>query len=164
MSFNEQSIEDVLYPKIDAHTTGILEVTELHTIAWERAGNPDGMPVIVIHGGPGGGSQPSYRQYFDPEFFDIIQFDQRGCGQSTPYAELTDNNTMASVSDIESLREHLGIERWHVFGGSWGSTLSLIYAENHPERALSLILRGIFICRKDSRGDWGVCGGIRVGI
>ena len=148
MSFNEQSIEDVLYPKIDAHTTGILEVTELHTIAWERAGNPDGMPVIVIHGGPGGGSQPSYRQYFDPEFFDIIQFDQRGCGQSTPYAELTDNNTMASVSDIESLREHLGIERWHVFGGSWGSTLSLIYAENHPERALSLILRGIFICRK----------------
>ena len=148
MSFNEQSIDDVLYPRIEAHATGTLEVTDLHTIAWERAGNPDGAPVIVIHGGPGGGSQPSYRQYFDPEYFDIIQFDQRGCGQSTPYAELTDNNTMASVKDIESLREHLGIERWHVFGGSWGSTLSLIYAENHPERALSLILRGIFICRK----------------
>ena len=148
MSFSEQTIEDVLYPKIEAHTTGMLEVSELHTIAWERAGNPSGIPVIVIHGGPGGGSQPSYRQYFDPAAYDIIQFDQRGCGKSTPYAELTDNNTQASVNDIESLRVHLGIERWHVFGGSWGSTLSLIYAQNHPNRALSLILRGIFMCRK----------------
>ncbi len=148
MSFGEQTLEEVLYPEIEAHTTGRLEVSDLHTIAWERAGNPDGIPVIVIHGGPGGGSQPSYRQYFDPSAYDIIQFDQRGCGSSTPYAELEDNNTMASVGDIESLRRHLGIETWHVFGGSWGSTLSLIYAQNHPSRARSLILRGIFMCRK----------------
>ena len=148
MPLSNQSIDEVLYPEIDAYSTGFLQVSELHTIAWERSGNPDGIPVIVIHGGPGGGSQPSYRRYFNPEKFDIIQFDQRGCGQSTPYAELTDNNTQASVSDLEMLRESFGIERWHVFGGSWGSTLSLIYAQNHPNRALSLTLRGIFMCRK----------------
>jgi len=102
----------------------------------------------VIHGGPGGGGQPSYRQYFDPAAFNIIQFDQRGCGKSTPYAELEGNNTQASVSDLEALREHLGLENWHVFGGSWGSTLSLIYAQHHPERVMSLVLRGIFMCRK----------------
>ena len=148
MPLSNQSIDEVLYPEIDAYSTGFLQVSELHTIAWERSGNPDGIPVIVIHGGPGGGSQPSYRRYFNPEKFDIIQFDQRGCGQSTPYAELTDNNTHASVSDLEMLRESFDIERWHVFGGSWGSTLSLIYAQNHPNRVLSLTLRGIFMCRK----------------
>ncbi len=148
MPLSNQSIDEVLYPEIDAYSTGFLQVSELHTIAWERSGNPDGIPVIVIHGGPGGGSQPSYRRYFNPEKFDIIQFDQRGCGQSTPYAELIDNNTHASVSDLEMLRESFGIERWHVFGGSWGSTLSLIYAQNHPNRVLSLTLRGIFMCRK----------------
>ena len=148
MPLSNQSIDEVLYPEIDAYSTGFLQVSELHTIAWERSGNPDGIPVIVIHGGPGGGSQPSYRRYFNPEKFDIIQFDQRGCGQSTPYAELIDNNTHASVSDLEMLREDFGIERWHVFGGSWGSTLSLIYAQNHPNRVLSLTLRGIFMCRK----------------
>ena len=148
MPLSNQSIDEVLYPEIDAYSTGFLQVSELHTIAWERSGNPDGIPVIVIHGGPGGGSQPSYRRYFNPEKFDIIQFDQRGCGQSTPYAELTDNNTHASVSDLEMLRESFGIERWHVFGGSWGSTLSLIYAQNHSNRVLSLTLRGIFMCRK----------------
>tara|TARA_B100000674_G_scaffold484371_1_gene489671 strand:- start:1299 stop:2258 length:960 start_codon:yes stop_codon:yes gene_type:complete len=142
------SIEDVLYPKIEPHTTGFLKVTELHTIAWERSGNRSGHPVIVIHGGPGGGSQPEYRRYFDPQKFDIIQFDQRGCGKSTPHAELEDNNTHASVSDLEKLREFFGIEKWHVFGGSWGSTLSLIYAQKHPDRVQSLILRGIFMCRK----------------
>ncbi|MBL6747408.1 MAG: prolyl aminopeptidase [Candidatus Poseidonia sp.] len=141
-------LEDVLYPPIEAHEKGHLVVTELHTIAWERSGNPEGIPVIVIHGGPGGGGQPSYRQYFDPAAFDIIQFDQRGCGQSTPHAELEDNNTQALVGDIEQLREHLGVEKWHVFGGSWGSTLSLIYAQHHPDRAISLVLRGIFMCRK----------------
>ena len=108
MQISSDSIDEVLYPKIEAHSTGLLKVSELHTIHWERAGNPDGVPVIVIHGGPGGGSQPSYRQYFNPEKFDIIQFDQRGCGQSTPYAELHDNNTQASVADMEMLREHLG--------------------------------------------------------
>ena len=148
MPLSNQSIDEVLYPEIDAYSTGFLQVSELHTIAWERSGNPDGIPVIVIHGGPGGGSQPSYRRYFNPEKFDIIQFDQRGCGQSTPYAELIDNNTHASVSDLEMLREDFGIERWHVYGGSWGSTLSLIYAQNHPNRVLSLTLRGIFMCRK----------------
>ena len=108
----------------------------------------NGQPVIVIHGGPGGGSQPSYRQYFNPEKFDIIQFDQRGCGKSTPYAELNENNTQNSVSDIEALRDHFGIDSWHVFGGSWGSTLSLIYAQNHPSRARSLVLRGILCVGK----------------
>ena len=103
--------------------------------------------MVVIHGGPGGGGQPSYRQYFDPEAFNIVQFDQRGCGQSTPHAELEDNDTHAPVRDIESLRLHLGIDKWHVFGGSWGSTLSLIYAQHHPDRVLSLVLRGIFMCR-----------------
>ena len=142
------TLSDVLYPKIETHSSGMLQVTQLHSIAWERSGNPDGQPVIVIHGGPGGGSQPSYRQYFNPDKFDIIQFDQRGCGKSLPYAELEDNNTQASIKDLESLRTHLGIEKWHVFGGSWGSTLSLIYAQTHPEIALSLLLRGIFMCRK----------------
>jgi len=142
------TLSEVLYPKIEAYSNGMLQVSQLHSIAWERSGNPNGQSVIVIHGGPGGGSQPSYRQYFNPEKFDIIQFDQRGCGKSTPYAELEDNNTHASVQDIEALREHLDIKTWHVFGGSWGSTLALIYAQKHPETALSLILRGIFMCRK----------------
>tara|TARA_B100000941_G_scaffold201319_1_gene146345 strand:+ start:1449 stop:2405 length:957 start_codon:yes stop_codon:yes gene_type:complete len=141
-------LTSILYPQIDPHATGMLPVSTLHTIFWERSGNPSGHPVIVIHGGPGGGSQPSYRQYFDPNKFDIIQFDQRGCGKSTPYAELAENNTHNSVADIESLRQHLGIEKWHVFGGSWGSTLGLIYAQNHPTKVLSLTLRGIFTCRK----------------
>jgi proline iminopeptidase len=142
------TLEDVLYSPIEPYDAGMLGVSELHTIAWEKSGNPDGIPVIVIHGGPGGGGQPSYRQYFDPETYNIIQFDQRGCGKSTPYAELVENNTQASVSDIEQLRQSFGIEKWHVFGGSWGSTLALVYAQEYPERALSLMLRGIFMCRK----------------
>jgi len=145
---DKSSLGKVLYPKTSPHATGMLQVSSLHTIFWERSGNPLGESVIVIHGGPGGGSQPAYRQYFSPEKFDIIQFDQRGCGKSTPYAELQENNTHNSVADIEALREHLGIDSWHVFGGSWGSTLALIYAQNHPKRAQSLILRGIFMCRK----------------
>ena len=142
------TLADVLYPPIEPHTTGMLQVSDVHTIAWEQSGSADGVPVVVIHGGPGGGGQPSYRQYFDPAAFNIIQFDQRGCGKSTPYAELEGNNTQASVSDLEALRAHLGLEKWHVFGGSWGSTLSLIYTQHHPERVMSLVLRGIFMCRK----------------
>ena len=142
------TLSDVLYPPIEPHSTGMLPVSDLHTIAWEQSGNPDGIPVVVIHGGPGGGGQPSYRQYFDPAAFNIVQFDQRGCGQSTPYAELEENNTHASVADLEALRQHMGIETWHVFGGSWGSTLALIYAQHHPSRVRSLVLRGIFMCRK----------------
>ena len=142
------TLADVLYPPIEPHTTGMLQVSDVHTIAWEQSGSADGIPVVVIHGGPGGGGQPSYRQYFDPAAFNIIQFDQRGCGKSTPYAELEGNNTQASVSDLEALRAHLCLEKWHVFGGSWGSTLSLIYAQHHPERVMSLVLRGIFMCRK----------------
>ena len=142
------TLDDVLYPPIEPYDSGMLNVSQLHTIAWEKSGNPDGLPVIVIHGGPGGGGQPAYRQYFDPTTYNIIQFDQRGCGKSTPYAELTENNTQASVRDIEQLRKAFGIEKWHVFGGSWGSTLSLVYAQEYPDRVESLMLRGIFMCRK----------------
>lgn len=142
------TLDDVLYPPHEPHTTGRLEVSELHTVAWEASGNPSGIPVVVLHGGPGGGAQPSYRRYFDPAAFNIVQFDQRGCGASTPHAELTDNTTHHLVEDIETLRAHLGIETWHVFGGSWGSTLSMMYALHHPERVRSLVLRGIFMCRK----------------
>lgn len=142
------TLDDVLYPPIEPYDSGMLNVSQLHTIAWEKSGNPDGLPVIVIHGGPGGGGQPAYRQYFDPTTYNIIQFDQRGCGKSTPYAELTENTTQASVRDIEQLRKAFGIEKWHVFGGSWGSTLSLVYAQEYPDRVESLMLRGIFMCRK----------------
>ena len=142
------TLDDVLYSSIEPYDSGMLQVTDLHSIAWEKSGNPDGIPVVVIHGGPGGGGQPAYRQYFDPAKFNIIQFDQRGCGQSTPHAELRDNTTQAMVADIEALRVSFGVEQWHVFGGSWGSTLSLIYAQTYPDRVRSLILRGIFMCRK----------------
>ena len=142
------TLDDVLYPPHEPHTTGRLEVSDLHTVAWEASGNPNGIPVVVLHGGPGGGAQPSYRRYFDPAVFNIVQFDQRGCGASTPHAELKDNTTHHLVEDIETLRAHLGIETWHVFGGSWGSTLSMMYALHHPERVRSLVLRGIFMCRK----------------
>jgi len=148
MSLSSETIDEVLYPKIEPYATGMLPVSDRHTIAWECAGNPEGTPVIVIHGGPGGGSQPSYRRYFDPQKWNIIQFDQRGCGKSTPYADLEENDTMSLVSDIEALRIHFNVETWHVFGGSWGSTLSMIYGITHPERVRSFILRGIFMCRK----------------
>merc|ERR1712183_614667 len=142
-----QSLGDVLYPPTEPHTTGMLEVSKLHTIYWEVSGNPTGTPVMVLHGGPGGGSQAEYRRYFDPKVYQIIQMDQRGCGQSTPHAELEDNNTQALVGDIEKLRQFLGMDTWYVFGGSWGSTLSLTYAIFHPDRVKALMLRGIFMCR-----------------
>lgn len=136
-----------LYPPIEPYQTGMLPVSDLHTIYWEVSGNPAGVPVVVSHGGPGGGSDPSMRQFFDPNHYRIVVYDQRGCGKSTPYAELRENDTWSLVSDLEKLREMLKIERWVVFGGSWGSTISLAYAETHPERVLGLLLRGIFMLR-----------------
>lgn len=137
-----------LYPPIQPYHQGKLPVSELHTIHYEQSGNPDGKPVIFLHGGPGGGITPMYRQYFNPQKWRIIIFDQRGAGQSTPYAELRENTTWDLVSDIEKLREHLKIEQWVVFGGSWGSTLALVYSQTHPTRCQGLILRGIFMLRQ----------------
>ncbi|WP_300375984.1 prolyl aminopeptidase [Henriciella sp.] len=134
-----------LYPPIEAKRTGRLKVSDLHEIYWEESGNPDGLPVIGVHGGPGGGSSPEMRRFFDPELYRIILFDQRGCGNSRPHSELRENDTWALVSDMEVIREHLGIDKWVVFGGSWGSTLSLSYAVTHTERVVGLILRGIFM-------------------
>merc|ERR1712241_1427206 len=143
-----KSLDDVLYPPIGTNKTGMLKVSDLHTVYWEESGCQEGLPVMVLHGGPGGASQEVYRQYFDPKAYRVIQIDQRGCGRSTPHAELQENNTQALVADIEKLREFLGIQTWYVFGGSWGSTLSLTYAIHHPDRVRALILRGIFMCRR----------------
>ena len=137
-----------LYPPIEPFNHGRLKVSDRHDLYFEECGNPEGQPVVFLHGGPGGGSQTIYRQYFNPRRWRIILFDQRGCGRSKPYAELRDNTTWHLVSDIEALRQALGIEAWTVFGGSWGSTLSLAYAQTHPERCRGLILRGIFMLRK----------------
>jgi len=143
-----ETLDSVLYAPLDVNKTGMLKVSEVHTVYWEECGNSGGLPVMVLHGGPGGGSQADYRRYFDPAAYRIVQMDQRGCGKSTPHAELEDNNTQALVADIEKLRQFLGIEKWFVFGGSWGSTLSLTYAIHHPDRVRALILRGIFMCRR----------------
>ncbi len=137
-----------LYPPIEPYKQGKLKVCDLHTIHFEESGNPQGKPIVLLHGGPGGGCPPFYRQYFHPEKWRLIMFDQRGCGQSTPHAELRENTTWDLVSDIEKLREHLNIEKWVVFGGSWGSTLSLAYSQTHPSRCTGLILRGIFMLRR----------------
>ncbi|MEQ8755536.1 MAG: prolyl aminopeptidase [Coleofasciculus sp. G1-WW12-02] len=137
-----------LYPPIEPYNQGMLQVSNLHRISYEESGNPEGKPVLVLHGGPGGGSQPFYRQYFNPNQWRIVLFDQRGSGKSTPHAQLQENTTWDLVSDIEKLRLHLGIEKWVVFGGSWGSTLSLAYSQTHPEPCQGLILRGIFMLRQ----------------
>ena len=137
-----------LYPPIEAYHTDRLRVSPVHELYFEQSGNPAGKPVVFLHGGPGGGSDTKQRRFFHPEKYRIICFDQRGCGKSTPYASLEDNTTWDLVADIEKLRAHLGIERWQVFGGSWGSTLALAYAETHPERVTELILRGIFLLRR----------------
>jgi proline iminopeptidase len=136
-----------LYPAIEPYDEGMLPVSPLHTIHYEQCGNPSGVPAVFLHGGPGGGITPDYRRYFDPAAYRVILFDQRGSGQSTPHASLEENTTWALVEDIEKLRAHLSVETWHVFGGSWGSTLALAYAETHPDRVRSLTLRGIFLCR-----------------
>lgn len=136
-----------LFPDRLSYRNGRLQVSNLHEIYFEECGNPKGKPVIVLHGGPGGGISPFLRRLHDPEFYRIVLFDQRGCGQSTPHAELRENTTWHLVEDMEKLREHLGISRWQVFGGSWGSTLALAYAQTHPGRVTELILRGIFTGR-----------------
>jgi proline iminopeptidase len=142
-----------LYPPIEPNRTGRLKVSALHEIYWEESGNPHGRPVVFLHGGPGGGSDAKQRRFFDPAAYRIVLFDQRGCGRSTPHASLEENTTWDLVADIERLREHLGVDRWSVFGGSWGSTLALAYAQTHPARVLSLVLRGIFLLRKQEI-DW----------
>jgi len=135
------------YPPIEPYDEGMLAVSPIHTIHYEQCGNPEGTPALFLHGGPGGGIVPDYRRFFDPDAYRVVLFDQRGSGQSTPHASLEENTTWDLVSDIERLREHLGIEKWLVFGGSWGSTLSLAYAQTHPARVRALVLRGIFLCR-----------------
>jgi proline iminopeptidase len=139
--------EEFLYAAIAPLKTGRLALDARHTMYWEESGNPRGVPAVFLHGGPGGGSAPDHRRYFDPAFYRIIVYDQRGAGQSTPAAELTDNTTQHLLDDLERLRLHLRVERWLLFGGSWGSTLALAYAQSHPERVLGLVLRGVFLCR-----------------
>ncbi|MEN9061270.1 prolyl aminopeptidase [Ponticoccus litoralis] len=147
-----------LYPPIDPFAQHRLEVSGGHSLYVEECGNPDGVPVIVLHGGPGGGCSPAMRRYFDPEVYRVVLFDQRGCGRSRPFASVRDNTTWDLVSDIETIRETLGIDRFIVFGGSWGATLSLIYAITHPERARALVLRGVFLMT-EAELDWFYGGG-----
>ena len=139
---------DSLYPALEPFRSGRLPVGDGHEIYFEESGNPHGKPVIVVHGGPGGGSYPAMRRFHDPDRYRIVLFDQRGCGRSTPNASLEANTTWHLVADMEHIRTHLGIERWQLFGGSWGSTLSLAYAETHPDRVTELVLRGIFMLRR----------------
>jgi proline iminopeptidase len=136
------------YPEIEPYAQGMLDVGAGHRVYWETSGNPDGKPVVFLHGGPGGGTDSKQRRFFDPHRYRIVLFDQRGCGKSTPHASLDANTTWDLVADMERLREHLGIARWQVFGGSWGSTLALAYAQKHPERVTELVLRGIFLLRQ----------------
>jgi proline iminopeptidase len=147
-----------LYPPVEAFDSGHLEVTSGHRLYFEQSGNPDGKPAIFLHGGPGGGISPRHRSFFDPNAYRAVLFDQRGAGKSLPHASLVDNTTADLVADIERLREHLGIERWLVFGGSWGSTLALAYSQAHPERVTELVLRGIFLGRQ-AEIDWLYQGG-----
>lgn len=137
-----------LYPPIEPYATGRLKVSETHELHYEEVGNPEGKPAVFLHGGPGAGLIPLYRQAFDPERYRVVLFDQRGSGQSTPRGELEENTTWHIVEDIERLREHLGIDRWLVFGGSWGGTLGLAYAQTYPERVTELVLRGIWMARQ----------------
>ncbi|WP_255423308.1 prolyl aminopeptidase [Undibacterium sp. CY21W] len=146
-----------VFPEIEPYRTGTLAVDELHTLYWEECGNPDGQPVLFLHGGPGAGTSPSHRRFFDPAHYRIVLFDQRGAGKSTPLGEYRNNTTPLLIDDIEKIRVMLGIQQWLVFGGSWGSTLALAYGEAHPERCLGFVLRGIFLCTK-AEVDWFVNG------
>lgn len=141
-------MSNTLYPEIKPYSTFHLSVSSLHSLYVEESGNPEGLPVVFLHGGPGAGCDANHRRYFDPKDYRIILFDQRGCGRSTPHAALQDNTTQALISDIEAIREHLNIQQWVVAGGSWGTTLGLAYAQTYPQQVLGLILRGIFYVGK----------------
>ena len=146
-----------LFPPVLPHASGRLQPDSTHSLYWEVSGNPEGAPVVFLHGGPGAGASADHRRFFDPRHYRIVVFDQRGAGRSQPLGELRDNTTGHLVADIEALRCHLGIDRWQVFGGSWGSTLALAYAQAHPERVSALVLRGIFLCRQ-AEIDWFLTG------
>jgi proline iminopeptidase len=149
----KQAPSSALYPALRPFHKGYLRVSKLHELYYEQSGNPKGKPVVFLHGGPGGATDPAMRRFFDPKGYHIVLFDQRGCGASRPHAELHENTTWDLVADIETLRAHLRLERWMVFGGSWGSTLGLAYAQSHPERVTELVLRGIFLLRR-SELEW----------
>jgi proline iminopeptidase len=151
------SSDALLYPACQPSTTGMLQLDRRHAMHWEVCGNPAGVPLVFIHGGPGGGSLPHHRRYYDPAFWKIVLYDQRGAGRSTPVADVVDNTTPHLIADLERLREHLGVERWLLFGGSWGSTLALAYAQAHPDRALGLVLRGVFLATR-AEIDWFMYG------
>lgn len=148
-----------LFPPITPYSSGFLSVDNTHELYWEQSGNEEGVPIILLHGGPGAGATPIHRRFFDPDFYRIIIFDQRGAGRSHPLGSLENNTTAHLIEDIEALRKHLRVERWHLFGGSWGSTLALAYALKHKDNCISMILRGIFLCEQ-SEIDWflnGMC-------
>jgi len=147
-----------LYPPIDPFDQRMLDVGDGHRVYVEQCGNPSGIPVVVLHGGPGGGCSPAMRRYFDPTAYRIVLFDQRGCGRSRPHASVENNTTWHLIRDIELIRERFGIEKWVVFGGSWGATLSLLYAQSHPDRAAQLVLRGVFLMTQ-AELDWFYGGG-----
>ncbi len=143
----------VLFPEIKPFKRHQLKVSDLHELYLDEAGNVDGIPILFVHGGPGAACDGSSRRFYDPQLYHIITFDQRGCGRSTPHGELEQNSTQELVEDMERIRQHLGVDRWVLFGGSWGSTLSLLYAQKYPDRVLGLVLRGIFLCRRQDM-DW----------
>ncbi len=155
--FGTATLRSDLYPPIEPSETGRLELTGGHSMYWETLGNPKGPAVVFLHGGPGAGAAPDHRRFFDPAHYRIVVYDQRGAGRSTPLGEVRDNTTQDLIADLERLREHLGLPGWLVFGGSWGSTLALAYAQAHPERVKALILRGIFLCRPPEI-DWFIRG------
>ena len=156
-SIPSHSTDAALYPECAPRASGMLALDGRHAMHWEECGNPNGVPLLFVHGGPGGGSLPHHRRFYDPSFWRIVLYDQRGAGRSTPIADVTDNTTQHLVADIERLREQLRIDRWLLFGGSWGSTLALVYAQAHPERVLGLVLRGVFLASR-AEVDWFVDG------
>jgi len=146
-----------LFPILQPYSSGFLDVSDGHSLYWEQSGNPDGVPILMLHGGPGAGASPVHRRFFDPDHYRIVIFDQRGCGRSTPLGSIENNSAAHLIADIEALRARLNIDAWHIFGGSWGSTLGLLYGIGYPERCLSFILRGVFLCTRPEV-DWFLHG------